>query len=1261
MAKINITSSGSVSTSGIIFFLSIFFAQHLHSQIYINEILADNQGLNYDIEYQSYADWIELYNASDHWVDLSGWQLSDRETPTGTWIFPSHSWLGPREYLLIWADGKAAGLHASFSLNSDGESLFLFDTELNLIDKFDFPVQFENVSFGRSPDGSESIGYLSMPTPKAANPASFSQERSMELTFSHTGGFYENGLSLEISKSLPDGEIYYTIDGEDPRSGGDLYEGPISLDRTTVIRAAIRNDQGPDGPVYTHTFFINLAETGLPVISLTTPPANLWDDQMGIYVTGTNGIKGNGPSTDPPRNWNRDWERAAWFEVYDAQRHPAFEQMMGIKIFGGWSRSHDQKSLGVFPRKKYGKGSISYKLFEEKPIARFESIVLRNSGNDWATYGGTMLRDGFIHSLLAGQMDIDRQAYQPAVLYINGVYWGIQNMREKINEHYLTNNHAVNPDRLDLLAFSGDPIEGTNKAYKDMREFAVSNDMRKPENYQYVADRMDIQEYINYQITQIYIDNKDWPGNNIKFWKAHQAGSKWRWILYDTDFGWGMWNGSPDYNTLAFAREANGPGWPNPPWSTLLFRSLLKNPDFKQKFIQDFQAHIATTFKPARANRILDSLVLRIAPEMPTHFARWGGDMSRWNNAINWMKYYAEARPEFVISHLKSGFNLGNPVNLSIKKPDASKGIVKLQGVRLEEDVSSLFFPDYLIKIEAKAAEGYRFAHWKQSVPEQEVLVSAGASWKYLDTGVFPGSNWHSQSFDDSSWPSGEAQFGYGDGDENTVVNYGASSQNKHISTWFRKNISITDKDQYSTLQLRLKRDDGAVIYLNGQEVYRSNLPDGTITASTPALSGISGSDEESWVTASIHTQFLQEGDNTIAVEIHQVHGESSDISFDFELYALKDGNGFANIPDRVLSFIPDKATHLEAVFEVGNSPQSIFNLFINEWMAANQNHIRDEHNETADWIEIYNDNDFPVDIGGLYMSDDYNEPMKWRIPESDPAKTIIDAKGFLRLWADNSPEEGVLHLGFALRSEGEELILSEGGPYVLDSVSFGEMAPNTSRGRYPDGSQQWRDYIPGEATPAASNLSGRNLPPSFSSSPLLSAQILGQYRYRALATDPEGMPVSIKAVCLPHWIYVSDSGDGFIEMLGHPTPNEVGDWRVELLANDGLTGSDAVQSFVINLQHPIYQNGAQLVEKGQLYPNPSAGYFTYMRQVARGSEWQLDIFDMQGRPVISQQTTANSNMLRASFDLTQKSKGMFVLRVSGSGVESVYLKLRTY
>jgi hypothetical protein len=321
---------------------------------------------------------------------------------------------------------------------------------------------------------------------------------------------------------------------------------------------------------------------------------------------------------------------------------------------------------------------LNHQLFPDTPIYDFEAIVLRNSGNDWFGAGseaGTMFRDVMMTSLMKN-MDVEYQKGRQAVLYINGEYFGIHNIREKVNEHFLESNTGVDSDRVELLTNNQEVIHGSNAHYKNLYNFVSSSNLQIQANYEYVRQRMDIQNFIEYQLAQIYFDNTDWPGNNIKYWRPDYENGRWRWIIYDTDFGFGLWDKNKvSHNTLQFALAPNNSGWPNPAWSTLLFRKLITNSTFRDQFINSFADQINTTFKKSNIDPLIDELTANISDEMVRHAARWGGSYQNWKNRANDLKYFAQFRPTIVRNQIVSRFGLGGTHNLTWMYRKAEAGL----------------------------------------------------------------------------------------------------------------------------------------------------------------------------------------------------------------------------------------------------------------------------------------------------------------------------------------------------------------------------------------------------------------------------------------------------------------------------------------------------------------------------------------------------------------------------------------------------------
>ncbi len=596
-------------------------------------------------------------------------------------------------------------LHTNFKLSS-GENLFLTRSDSAIIDHVILPFVDPDVSIGRMPDGTGTWYFFDQPTPGSANGTDGRIGAGGKVSASQQGGFFATGVALNLSSDSPADTIYYSLDGSDPNFSSSIFNANIFIDTTTVIKARILSKNKLPGPILNQIYLIG-EETDLPVLSLSTDPPNLWDYHDGIYVLGP-----NAESADPHfgANFWQDWEKPAHVEFFDNDKNKGFSEGCGIKIYGAWSRAHPLKSLSVFFRNSYGASQLDYTLFPEQDVQSYESFVLRNSGND---YPSTYLRDGMMQNLVAN-MGIDRQEYQPAVVFLNGVYWGIHNIREKISEHFISSKHGVGPQKIDMLENDKAIIHGSNEHYENMMGYINTHDMSLDESYEHISKQMDVDEYIKYQISQIFFDNTDWPGNNLKYWRPATSTGKWRWILYDTDFGFGMYDHSAyNHNTLEFALAENGPDWPNPPWSTLLLRKLLENATFKNKFINYFADHLNTTFS---ASNVLNEISIareNILQEMPRHLQRWQQSYDNWENEIERLRLFARNRTLKVYMHIMTRFDLSglNWINISVN--DSIAGSNDINSINISEPSwKGKYFSEIPIFVKARPKAGYKFSHW---------------------------------------------------------------------------------------------------------------------------------------------------------------------------------------------------------------------------------------------------------------------------------------------------------------------------------------------------------------------------------------------------------------------------------------------------------------------------------------------------------------------------------------------------------------------
>ncbi len=607
--------------------------------------------------------------------------------------------------------------HTDFKLDAEGEPLYLMGPKGRVTDSVHIPWIGENNSFGRNPQDTAAWVAFSEPTPGEPNHATaFAGYVSRLPGFSVPGGRFTGPFMLSLSSAEAGDSIYYTLDGTEPDTGSTLYTEPLEIDANAIIRARIILTGYLPGDVVTHTYFSETGH-GLAVISISTDPHNLWDYYDGIYVKGPN-AQSEFPYFDA--NFWQDWERPGYIEVYEEDGSHAFSAGAGLKIYGGWTRGHPQKSVAFFARRRYGTGSFQYRLFGERPVTDFESFIIRNSGNDWYGQGsesGTMIRD-ILMTRMTRDMDLEYLAARQAVVYLNGEYWGVQNIREKVNEHYIASLAGIDPDRIDLLEGNQHILCGDNSHYAALIHFLSSNSAQVEANYAWAEKQMDIQNFINYQIAQIHYDNRDWPSNNVKYWRRATPKGKWRWILYDTDFGFGLWNTEYVFrNTLEFATEPNGPGYPNPPWATFLLRQLLRNQEFRERFVNSFADRINTSFSNDSAIGMIDELEGNIDSEMPFHAASWGGTYQLWKGRVEELRLFAGRRPTIMLSQLQSYFGLGLMKNLMLDVSDREGGYLLLNSLHLKQfPFTGVYFEDVPVELTAVSLPGYKFSGWEGSL-----------------------------------------------------------------------------------------------------------------------------------------------------------------------------------------------------------------------------------------------------------------------------------------------------------------------------------------------------------------------------------------------------------------------------------------------------------------------------------------------------------------------------------------------------------------
>jgi hypothetical protein len=678
--------------------ITLFSLHSLHAQsLVVNEIMASNRNTIQDEDGDA-PDWIELYNGGAQAVDLSGYSLSDDTLNVRKWTVTEGS-IPEGGYKMIFAsdkDRRSDILHANFKLAASGETLLLSDPSGAVIDLVRIPASSTDISYGRTADGILPWIFQS-PTPGSGNTGRPIEGTADPIVLSHTGGFYPSAFSLTLSAG--DSRIFYTLDGSAPDTTDSEYTAPLAIGRTMVLKAfSVKPGHLPARPV-THTYFIN-ESSELPVISLSADPDDLFDPASGIYT-----------------HFNEDWERPAHVEFFEDDKSPGFSEDCGINITGSQSANWAQKSIAVKFKEDYGVSGIEYPLFPGFRVNTFKSFVLRNSGNDWQY---THIRDALMQSLVK-DLDVDYQEYRPAVAFINGEYWGIYNIREKISEHYVANRHGVDPGNIDMLENRRTVLHGDSLHYSRLIGYMSSQDMSKAAAYDTMDAMVDLDECILYYAAQAYYDNMDWPGTNIKYWRERSPAGKWRWILIDLDFGFGLYAHGAWEDHVQFMFSTVETRYSNPPWATFFQRKMVENPVIRNRFINQVADLLNTNFKSTVVVSAIEAMAGHISGEIGRHRQRWG--LSGESTAK--MITFAQDRPAYLRDHIRKYFRCGDDGRITVTSSEG--GTVLLNTLRLQSadlPFTGIYFQGNAVHLKAIPRPGYRFDGWSGSVTSLTDTVS---------------------------------------------------------------------------------------------------------------------------------------------------------------------------------------------------------------------------------------------------------------------------------------------------------------------------------------------------------------------------------------------------------------------------------------------------------------------------------------------------------------------------------------------------------
>ena len=697
-------------------------SQAIHAQLVINELMQSNIDCIMDDLNEFPDSWVELYNTGTAAVNLKDWRLGLSDKAGEAWQL-SNKLIGPGEYALVFCDKVGKNLHTDFRLESGkGGSLYLFQGQ-TIVDKVeDLPKQpAPNIAYGRKTDGSNEWGYQLTPTPEGTNTGEVCDHDHIlgEPVFSEPGKVFNGNKTFNLQLSLPEGspegtEIRYTTNGSEPTASSAKYTADIPITKSTSIRAKLFCNGWLSPRSTVQSYIFHDRSMTIPVISIVTDNSYLNDKKIGIFAN----------NYGHEKYQQVDWRRPLNIELFDAEGEPSqLNQLCETRITGAWSREAARKSMGIYCHKRFGKKNMEYEFFPDQcpGLTNYKSIVLRNSGND-RDY--TYMRDAVCQRAMAEHADIDWQAWRPAVIYINGNYWCLLNIRERANENNIL-THYDGLEDIDLIE-NGELKEGTKDNYDAFTAFFNEHGHTLDE----YAELMDWEEYIRITTMNLYFNNLDYPGNNNVMWRPRAEGGKWRWIAKDLDYTLGLYTnggagGSGGYDHQIIAQ------WYNPDdyslhqganfsitWdATRLFRRLMEDADFAREFIDRFSIYMGDFLNEKSVRAIWDPMYAMIKDEWKRHRSVVY-DNPWWpifDDEQRYARKWLSKRTNEMYKQLGKQYDLGAPIPMTVNQDleDASALDVTFNGVPLTKGIfNGKFFADRSITLEGQAPEGQVISGW---------------------------------------------------------------------------------------------------------------------------------------------------------------------------------------------------------------------------------------------------------------------------------------------------------------------------------------------------------------------------------------------------------------------------------------------------------------------------------------------------------------------------------------------------------------------
>lgn len=682
----------------------------------INEIMAANESINMD-ENGDYDDWFEVYNYGSKALTLNDYYFSDNKNKPSKWKLSDDSiiTIQPNEHIIFWADDEEdqGTRHTNFNLSRDGETLYIFLDDETIVDTLSFSDQSHDISYGRYPDGSLNLHHFTEPTPALTN-SSQTIEGILEIpTVDIDGGSFDQALSVSLSSNDIGSEIYYTLDYSEPTINSNLYSQPIPISKTTVLRAKAIKDDFADSPTLTKTYIFTELYYENPILNIVASNDDLY---------GSQGILDGASSIEIPAHME-----------YIVEGKIVYNSGLGIKLHS--PKSNKQYSMRLYSRSMYGNNWFEYPFFDNLEIDKFKRLIIRNSGNDCVQLktSNTHFRDQIVHSIASSTTkNAITSNCNPVNVFINGEFFGVYNMRERIDE-YFVETHFPDIENYDLLERCfGEPVNknaiyGTWDKWNALISYIDTEvDLSNDTVYNEISSLIDIENFTDYWLTEVFVGNYDWLSNNIKFIVPEIE--KCQWIYWDLDHSLGYQYasfGEADWNTLEWSLTFSDRAWSSG-YNNRLVRNLLMNEQYKTYFIKRLSYLMNVLYNTTNILPKIDSVQEVYSNDMNHHALAWGNDINTWPDNITILKDYFADRPFYVFKHMTDFFSLFNPKQLSIKTLPEGENPGQIIFDNNKEQLSEfngMVYPNYSYNIEVTANYPWEFVGW-EGIDSNEPIIN---------------------------------------------------------------------------------------------------------------------------------------------------------------------------------------------------------------------------------------------------------------------------------------------------------------------------------------------------------------------------------------------------------------------------------------------------------------------------------------------------------------------------------------------------------